>query len=58
MNGIRNRIQIAHLHGGGVLVTTLILVAGSATPRVLNGFARFLEHFLRRMDAHSTPGRK
>jgi hypothetical protein len=51
MNGIRNRIEIAHLHGGGIFMTTLILVAGWATPRVLKGVARFLEHFLRRMDA-------
>lgn len=57
MNGIRNRIQIAHLHEGGILMTTLILVAGCATPRVLNGIARFLEHLLRQMDAHSSSGR-
>jgi len=51
MRGIRNRIDIANLHGGGILMTALILVAGCATPRLLKGVARFLEHFLRRMDA-------
>jgi hypothetical protein len=28
MDGIRNRVNIANLHGGGILMTTLILVAG------------------------------
>jgi len=51
MKEVRNRIEIAHLYGGGILITTLILVAGRATPRVLKGVARLLEHFLRRIDA-------
>jgi len=51
MKAIRNRFEIAHLHGGGILMTTLILLAGYATPRVLKGVARFLEHFLRHIEA-------
>jgi hypothetical protein len=35
MKSIRNRLHIANLHGGGILMTTLILVAGYSTPRVL-----------------------
>lgn len=58
MNGIRNRIQIARIHGGGILMTTLILVTGCATPRVLNGIARFLEGCLRRIDTHDIQGLK
>ena len=50
MKEVRNRIEIATLHGGGILMTTLILIAGCATPRVLKGVARFLEHFLRSID--------
>ena len=51
MKAFRNRVEIANLHGGGILMTTLILLAGYATPRVLKGVAKVLAHILRRMDA-------
>ena len=40
MKGIRNRIEIANLHGGGILMSTLILLAGCSTPNVLKGVER------------------
>ena len=50
MKVFRNRFEVANLHGGGILMTTLILLAGYATPRLLRGFAWVLEHISRRMN--------
>ena len=51
MKAIRDRIEIANFHRGGILMTTLVLLAGSATPRILKRVATVLAHLLRRMDA-------
>jgi hypothetical protein len=51
MKGIRNRRQIANLHGGGILMTTLILLAGYNTPRVLRRFAKLLGYVSERIKA-------
>ncbi len=44
LKAIPNRIDIANLHGGGILMTTLIFVFGEATPRVLKWLASILAH--------------
>jgi hypothetical protein len=51
MKGIRNRLDIASLHGGGILMTTLILLVGYNTPRVLRRFAKFLGYISERMNS-------
>lgn len=42
LKAIPNRIDIANLHGGGVLMTTLIFVFGEATPGLLKWLAGIL----------------
>lgn len=39
-----NRVEIANLHGGGVIMTTLIFVFGEATPVLLKWLANILGH--------------
>jgi hypothetical protein len=51
MKLIRNRFQIASLQGGGILMTTVILLAGYNTPRVLRRFAKFLGYISERMNS-------
>jgi hypothetical protein len=51
MKAIRNRIEIANLHRGGILMTTLILLVGCTTPRILRGCAKALAYISRRMNA-------
>lgn len=49
MNVIQSRIEIANLHGGGMVMTTLILLFGDRTPRVLRAFATLMAYILGRM---------
>jgi hypothetical protein len=44
MKRIQNRFAIANFHGGGILMTTLILVLGYTTPLGLRRFAKILGH--------------
>jgi hypothetical protein len=44
VNAIHNRLQIANLYGGEILMTTLILVFGRATPKVVRAFAIVLRY--------------
>jgi hypothetical protein len=46
MKALKNRIDVADLHGGGVLITSLIFLFGDATPRVLKAVARALAYLL------------
>jgi hypothetical protein len=46
MKALKNRINVADLHGGGVLITSLIFLFGDATPRVLKAVARALAYLL------------
>jgi len=51
MKANSNRIEIANLHGGGILMTTLILLLGYTTPRLLRRFAKVLAYICRRINA-------
>ena len=51
MKANSNRIEIAKLYGGGILMTTLILLFGYTTPRLLRRFARVLAFIRRRINA-------
>jgi hypothetical protein len=42
MNVIQNRIAVANHHAGGIAMTTLILLFGHGTPRILKAFAKML----------------
>jgi hypothetical protein len=46
MKAVKNRIDVADLHGGGVLITSPIFLFGDATPRVLKAIARVLAYLL------------
>jgi hypothetical protein len=51
MKAIQNRRQIADLCGGGILMTTLILILGYTTPHVLRRVARVLAYISRHIEA-------
>jgi hypothetical protein len=51
MNAIQNRIAVANYHAGGIAMTTLILLFGHGTPRILNAFAKILASISRLMHA-------
>jgi len=53
MNTVENRINVANLHGGGVLITTLIFIFGDNTPRVLKIIERILAYILGDRSARS-----
>jgi hypothetical protein len=44
MKTVENRINVANLHGGGVLITTLIFIFGDNTPLVLKVIERILAY--------------
>ena len=47
INVIVKRIDLANTYGGGILMTTLILISGHSTPRLLRWIARRLAYVAR-----------
>ena len=45
MNLFRRRIGLANTYDGGILITTVILIFGYSTPRLLKWVAKGLAHF-------------
>jgi hypothetical protein len=47
INVIVKRIGLANTYGGGIFMTTLILISGHSTPRLLRWIARRLAYVAR-----------
>ena len=44
INAIQNRIEIASFYRGGVVMTTLILIFGRTTPKIIRAFGNVLRY--------------
>ena len=42
MNSLRSRVDLANIYRGGIVMTTVILIFGYTTPRLLRWFAKRL----------------